>query len=421
MPLADKYRPKSIEDVVGQKHIIGKDKVINNMIEKKFFPNMIFFGPPGVGKTTVAEIVSKVADKKFFKINATNSSLDDIKKIIAEIGTLGTDNGILLYIDEIQSFNKRQQQSILEFIESGKITLIASTTENPYHYIYKAILSRSIVMEFKTISKTDIIDGLVKLVDRYNEDSIAKLKLDEKARGAIADVSGGDMRSAINILELAINESKLDSDGNLLIDQTVIDKLNIATVYNFDMDGDVHYNLLSAFQKSIRGSDPDAAIYYLARLIKGGELISICRRLLVIASEDIGMAYPNAITIVKSCVDSAMQLGFPEARIVLAQATIVLASSPKSNSSYMAINSALDDIDSMVQDDIPDHLKDSHYSGASKMSYGVDYLYPHNYPNNYVKQDYLPENMKSKKYYKAQDNKFENSIKKYMEALKGSR
>ena len=421
MPLADKYRPKSIEDVVGQKHIIGKDKVINNMIEKKFFPNMIFFGPPGVGKTTVAEIVSKVADKKFFKINATNSSLDDIKKIIAEIGTLGTDNGILLYIDEIQSFNKRQQQFILEFIESGKITLIASTTENPYHYIYKAILSRSIVMEFKTISKTDIIDGLVKLVDRYNEDSIAKLKLDEKARGAIADVSGGDMRSAINILELAINESKLDSDGNLLIDQTVIDKLNIATVYNFDMDGDVHYNLLSAFQKSIRGSDPDAAIYYLARLIKGGDLISICRRLLVIASEDIGMAYPNAITIVKSCVDSAMQLGFPEARIVLAQATIVLASSPKSNSSYMAINSALDDIDSMVQDDIPDHLKDSHYSGASKMSYGVDYLYPHNYPNNYVKQDYLPENMKSKKYYKAQDNKFENSIKKYMEALKGSR
>lgn len=421
MPLADKYRPKSIEEVVGQKHIIGKDKVINNMIEKKFFPNMIFFGPPGVGKTTVAEIVSKVADKKFFKINATNSSLDDIKKIIAEIGTLGTDNGILLYIDEIQSFNKRQQQSILEFIESGKITLIASTTENPYHYIYKAILSRSIVMEFKTISKTDIIDGLVKLVDRYNEDSIAKLKLDEKARGAIADVSGGDMRSAINILELAINESKLDSDGNLLIDQTVIDKLNIATVYNFDMDGDVHYNLLSAFQKSIRGSDPDAAIYYLARLIKGGDLISICRRLLVIASEDIGMAYPNAITIVKSCVDSAMQLGFPEARIVLAQATIVLASSPKSNSSYMAINSALDDIDSMVQDDIPDHLKDSHYSGASKMSYGVDYLYPHNYPNNYVKQDYLPENMKSKKYYKAQDNKFENSIKKYMEALKGSR
>lgn len=421
MPLADKYRPKKIDEIVGQKHIVGKDKIINNMIEKKFFPNMIFFGPPGVGKTTVAEIVSKVVDKKFFKINATNSSLEDIKKIIAEIGTLGTDNGILLYIDEIQSFNKRQQQSILEFIESGKITLIASTTENPYHYVYKAILSRSIVIEFKPISREDIIEGLEKLVDRYNKESIASLNIKGEAIKSIADVSGGDMRSAINILELAINESKLDREGNLLIDGSVIEKLNIATVYNFDIDGDVHYNLLSAFQKSIRGSDPDAAIYYLARLIKGGDLISICRRLLVIASEDIGMAYPNAITIVKSCVDSAMQLGFPEARIVLAQATIVLATSPKSNSSYMAINSALDDIDSMFQDDIPDYLKDNHYSGASKISHGAGYLYPHSYPNNYVKQEYLPKNMRNKKYYVEQENKFEKSIKKYMETLKTSK
>ncbi len=421
MPLAEKYRPKTIDAIVGQKHIVGKDKIINNMIEKKFFPNMIFFGPPGVGKTTVAEIISKIADKKFFKINATNSSLEDIKKIIAEIGTLGTDNGILLYIDEIQSFNKRQQQSILEFIESGKITLIASTTENPYHYIYKAILSRSIVMEFKPISKEEIMEGLLKLIDRYNKDSIASLNVKIEAIEAIADVSGGDMRSAINILELAINESRLDREGNLLIDESVIDKLNIATAYNFDIDGDVHYNLLSAFQKSIRGSDPDAAIYYLARLIKGGDLISICRRLLVIASEDIGLAYPNAITIVKSCVDSAMQLGFPEARIVLAQATIILATSPKSNSSYMAINSALDDIDNMVQDDIPDYLKDSHYSGASKIAHGIGYLYPHDYSNNYVKQEYLPKNMRNKKYYIAQENKFENSIKKYMEALKASK
>lgn len=418
MPLADKYRPVIIEDVVGQKHLVGENKVINNMIKNKFFPNMIFFGPPGVGKTTVAEIVSKVADKKFFKINATNSSLDDIKKIIAEIGTFGTDNGILLYIDEIQSFNKRQQQSILEFIESGKITLIASTTENPYHYVYKAILSRSIVLEFKPISRDDIIDGIRKLIERYNDDSIAKISIDDSSMKSIADVSGGDMRSAINILELCINESKLDEDGNLRIDESVIEKLNIATVYNFDIDGDVHYNLLSAFQKSIRGSDPDAAIYYLARLIKGGDLISICRRLLVIASEDIGMAYPNAISIVKACVDSAMQLGLPEARIVLAQATVLLATSPKSNASYMAINAALADLDSMVQDDIPAHLKDSHYAGASKIGCGVGYLYPHNYPNNYVKQDYLPENMRDKKYYEPQNNKFENSIRNYLDALK---
>lgn len=418
MPLADKYRPIIIDDVVGQSHIIGENKVINNMIEKNYFPNMIFYGPPGVGKTTVAEIISKTSDKKFFKINATNSSLDDIKRIIKEIGSFGTSNGILLYIDEIQSFNKRQQQSILEFIESGEITLIASTTENPYHYIYKAILSRSIVMEFKMIDKKDINDGLKKLLARYNSDNMAKVIIDEQAVDTIANASSGDMRSAINILELAINEASLDRDGNLKIDTSTIEKLSIATSYNFDTDGDIHYNLLSAFQKSIRGSDPDAAIYYLARLLKGGDLISICRRLLVIASEDIGMAYPNAITIVKACVDSAMQLGLPEARIVLSQACLILATSPKSNSSYMAINRAMEDIESTIQDDIPEYLKDSHYSGASKMGKGVGYIYPHDFPNHYVEQEYLPKNISHKKYYEPQDNKFEINIKKYLEALK---
>lgn len=418
MPLADKYRPIIIDDVVGQSHIIGENKVINNMIEKNYFPNMIFYGPPGVGKTTVAEIISKTSDKKIFKINATNSSLDDIKRIIKEIGSFGTSNGILLYIDEIQSFNKRQQQSILEFIESGEITLIASTTENPYHYIYKAILSRSIVMEFKMIDKKDINDGLKKLLARYNSDNMAKVIIDEQAVDTIANASSGDMRSAINILELAINEASLDRDGNLKIDTSTIEKLSIATSYNFDTDGDIHYNLLSAFQKSIRGSDPDAAIYYLARLLKGGDLISICRRLLVIASEDIGMAYPNAITIVKACVDSAMQLGLPEARIVLSQACLILATSPKSNSSYMAINRAMEDIESTVQDDIPEYLKDSHYSGASKMGKGVGYIYPHDFPNHYVEQEYLPKNISHKKYYEPQNNKFEINIKKYLEALK---
>lgn len=418
MPLADKYRPIIIDDVVGQSHIIGENKVINNMIEKNYFPNMIFYGPPGVGKTTVAEIISKTSDKKFFKINATNSSLDDIKRIIKEIGSFGTSNGILLYIDEIQSFNKRQQQSILEFIESGEITLIASTTENPYHYIYKAILSRSIVMEFKMIDKKDINDGLKKLLARYNSDNMAKVIIDEQAVDTIANASSGDMRSAINILELAINEASLDRDGNLKIDTSTIEKLSIATSYNFDTDGDIHYNLLSAFQKSIRGSDPDAAIYYLARLLKGGDLISICRRLLVIASEDIGMAYPNAITIVKACVDSAMQLGLPEARIVLSQACLILATSPKSNSSYVAINRAMEDIESTVQDDIPEYLKDSHYSGASKMGKGVGYIYPHDFPNHYVEQEYLPKNISHKKYYEPQNNKFEINIKKYLEALK---
>lgn len=419
MPLADKYRPTRIEDVVGQNHIIGKGKLLNNMIEKTYFPNMIFFGPPGVGKTTVAEIIAGRAKKKFFKINASNSSIEDIKRVIASIGSMDAQNGILLYIDEIQSFNKKQQQSILEFIENGQISLVASTTENPYHYVYKAILSRSIVMEFKSISRDDIVRGLENIVARYNQSSNVELVCDKEAYRAMANASSGDMRSAANILELAINESHLDKDARARIDMSVIKSMNIATSYNFDTGGDVHYNLLSALQKSIRGSDPDAAIYYLARLIKGGDLISITRRLLVIASEDVGMAYPNAIVIVKACVDSAMQLGFPEARIPLAQACLLLATSPKSNSAYLAVDRALADIDSMVQDDIPSHLLDSHYKGAERLGHGRGYKYPHNYPDHYVDQQYLPDNLVNKCYYEPQNNKFEKSIKEFFRRLKG--
>lgn len=419
MPLADKFRPKNLDEVVGQRHIIGDGKILNNMVEKNYLPNLIFFGAPGIGKTTVAEILASNTEKKFFKINASNSSIEDIKSVIREVGKIDSKNGILLYIDEVQSFNKKQQQLILEFIETGEITLIASTTENPYHYVYKAILSRSVIIEFKPVDSSDIVSGLKNIIKRYNNQAYSKVIYEKEALIKIANSSNGDVRSSINILEMAINNSVLDENMCLKIDKEVLKKLEASTAYNFDVGGDIHYSLLSAFQKSIRGSDADASIYYLARLIKGGDLISICRRLLVIASEDIGLAYPNAASIVKSLVDSAFMLGLPEARIPLSQAVILLSTSPKSNSVIMAIDKALNDIESENQGDIPDYLKDAHYSGAEKLNHGVGYKYPHDYENHYVNQDYLPENLRGRTYYDPQNNKFENSIREFMEKLQG--
>lgn len=421
MPLSDEFRPEKLSDVVGQKHIIGNGKILNKMIENQNYSNMIFFGPPGVGKTTVAEIISKNSGMEFYKINATTSGIDDIKRIISKVGSLNLHRGILLYIDEIQYYNKRQQQTLLEFIEKGEIVLIASTTENPYHYIYKAILSRSLIMEFKPLSVHEIKEGIDRFVNRYNEKNISKIELYDNAKDKVSSMVDGDMRSAINILESAINTSNIDRDGNIKISKNDIEGLGISTMYNFDTSSDIHYNLLSAFQKSIRGSDIDASVYYLARLIKGGDLISICRRLLVIACEDIGLAYPNAINIVKSCVDSAMQVGLPEARIILSHATILLAGAPKSNSGYVAIDSALLDIDDSHQDDIPNFLKDAHYSGAKNLNHGSGYKYPHSYPNHYVKQEYLPENKRGSKYYCPQENKFEENMKRYLESLKNDK
>ncbi|MCC0657565.1 MULTISPECIES: replication-associated recombination protein A [unclassified Clostridioides] len=417
MPLADKIRPKTMNDVIGQSHIIGNGKILSKILQTNFLPNMIFFGPPGVGKTTVAEIVAEKSNKNFYKINATNSSLEDIKKVIAELGSINNINGVLLYIDEIQSFNKKQQQSILEFMENGSITLIASTTENPYHYVYKALLSRATIFEFKPLEKLDIEKGLRRAIEVLNEDSYMDIECNNDAIEDIAIISDGDMRRALNALELVVYSTKPNKDNIIYIDSDVVKKSTFNKIINYDKNGDSHYDILSAFQKSIRGSDPQASIHYLARLIKGGDLISICRRLLVIASEDIGLAYPNAVVIVKACVDSAMQLGFPEAKIPLAEATVLLATSPKSNSACMAIMKALDELDREFVKDIPNSIKDAHYSGSKDIGRGCGYKYPHNFKNHYVKQQYLPDSIKDSIYYIPQENKTEKNIKKYLEYL----
>ena len=419
-PLADLVRPTELDEVCGQEHILGKNKILDRIIKSGHISNMIFYGPPGTGKTTVANIIARKAGKRFYKLNATNASLKDIQDITKELDTFLGMNGVVLYLDEIQNFNKKQQQSLLEYIEDGRITLIASTTENPYFYIFKAILSRSTIFEFKPVGEEDIKKALDRAITlRSKEFNEISIKVTNEAKEYLAAYCNGDVRKALNGLEVALNSTKPNDDKEIVINLEVVKDSTQSKVIAFDMDGDAHYDILSAFQKSIRGSDADAAIHYLARLIKGGDLISICRRLQVIAAEDIGLAYPQAALIVKSLVDSARELGFPEARIPLAEATILLATSPKSNSSYVAINRALADLENMTIDDIPMHLKDAHYGGASKMGRGVEYKYPHAYENHYVKQQYLPDNIKNKVYYEYGDNKMEKTTKEYWNRVKG--
>lgn len=417
-PLADRIRPDNLKDFVGQKHLVAPDKLLYKIINSGKISNMIFYGPSGTGKTTMANIVAKMSNKRLYKLNATNASVSDIKAIIAEIGAIGSENGILLYLDEIQNFNKKQQQSLLEVIENGSVTLIASTTENPYFYVYNAILSRSSVFEFKPLEAEDVKNALKRGVKILEKELSAKIKFQKGALDAISQTCGGDVRKSLNTLELCVNAAIDALDGIINITVPMVEQAAAKKAFRHDRDGDSHYDVLSGFQKSIRGSDPDAAVHYLARILQAGDLISACRRLLVIASEDIGLAYPTAISIVKSCVDSAMQLGLPEARIPLSQAAIVLATAPKSNSAICAIDAALADIEAGEAGEIPAHLKDSHYGGAQKLGHGQGYKYPHNYKNSYVKQDYLPEKLRGRKYYNPGENKNENTIRKYWEEVK---
>ncbi|MBS7397246.1 MAG: replication-associated recombination protein A [Ruminiclostridium sp.] len=413
MPLADRIRPSELDEVVGQRHILAKGKPLYNIISRGKIPNMIFYGPSGVGKTTVANIIAKKTSMSLFRLNGTQASTSDIKDIVGNIGTLAAAGGILLFLDEIQYLNKKQQQTLLEYIENGDITLIASTTENPYFYVYSAILSRCTVFEFKQITAEDILPAVHRAFTLMGEEMNTAFTVEDGVAEHIAYGCGGDVRKATNTVELCC----LSSENNLVTMETA-KLLTQKSSMNYDRDGDKHYDILSGLQKSIRGSDENAALHYAARLLCAGDITSLCRRLLVIASEDIGLAYPMAVPIVKACVDSALQLGLPEARIPLGEAVILLATSPKSNSAYLAINSAMKDVEDGKTGDIPRHLQNKHYDGEGAEVKGQHYLYPHDYPNHYVEQQYLPDAIKDRIYYEFGDNKLEQQAKAYRDKLK---
>lgn len=418
VPLAERIRPKTLDDIVGQSHLMGEGKPLRRIIESGQIPNMIFYGPSGIGKTTVAQFIAENANMCMYKLNGTNASIADIKAIIAETETFGGFNGILLYLDEIQYLNKKQQQSLLEYIENGKITLISSTTENPYFYVYNAIISRSTVFEFKPLTSEEIMPAIKRAFQLMSDDLGLKLRLENGVLEHIARGCGGDVRKSINTVELCLLAA--DNDGECLtVKMDSVKQLTQRSNMRYDRAGDEHYDILSALQKSIRGSDENAAIHYAARLIEAGDIISLCRRLLVIASEDIGLAYPMAAVITKSCVDSALQLGLPEARIPLAEAVIMLATAPKSNSAYLAMDAALADIKNGDVGDFPRHLQNKHFDGEGAKVKGQHYLYPHDYPNHWVKQQYLPDNLSGKAYYHYGENKNEQTAKNYWSKIKG--
>ena len=416
-PLADRLRPKTLDEIVGQQHILGEGKLLRRIAESGNLPNIIFYGPSGTGKTTTANILAAAAGKRLHRLNATTASLSDIKNIAEEIDTIIAPNGVLLYLDEIQYFNKKQQQSLLDFVEKGSITLIASTTENPYFYVYGALLSRCTVFEFKPVPRDQVQKAVERAVQILETENGVPITVDADAMEYICTACAGDVRKALNAVDLLClprpgqDADHIDMDGALQAAQT--------SSVKYDRDADYHYDLLSAFQKSIRGSDPDAAIHYLARLLSAGDLASTCRRLMVTAAEDIGLAYPNALFIVKSAVDIALQVGLPEAQLPLADAVILLATAPKSNSGGQAIWSAMADVAAGNYSDVPLRLKDSHYSGAKKLGRGLDYKYPHEYPNNWVAQNYMPDKLKGKTYYVYGNNKLEKATEEYWKRVKG--
>ena len=417
-PLADILRPKTLDEVYGQTHILGQGAVLRRLIESGKIPNMIFYGPSGTGKTTVANIIAEQTNRTLFKLNATTASTADIKNIVAQLDTFMAPNGVLLYLDEIQSFNRKQQQTLLEYIENGKITLIASTTENPYFYVFNAILSRSTVFEFKQIDASAALQAIHRAVSYLEERTALKAQPEEGALEYIAGACGGDIRKAMNAVEVLFSAGRPEGD---LLPLTLEDAKAVTqkSAMRADREGDNFYDLLSALQKSIRGSDPDAAVHYLARLLEAGQMQAACRRLMVIAAEDVGLAYPMIMPIVKSCVDMALMIGMPEARIPLGDAAVLMATSPKSNTGHVALDAALEDVRKGKGGDFPRHLQNVH-ADTYTMEREQGYMYPHNFPGRWVKQQYLPDELVGTRYYEFGDNKLEQAAKQYWDTIKKS-
>ena len=419
-PLAQRLRPRTLDEVCGQQHLLGKDKVFRRTIDSGRIPNMIFYGPSGVGKTTVAGIIAQNSGMHLHKLNGTTASTGDIKAVLADVGTLAGEGGILLYLDEIQYFNKRQQQSLLECIEQGTVTLIASTTENPYFYIYNALLSRCTVFEFKQLNAQDIAQGLHNAAVRLGSVQNCEIDMAPDALDYLAHSAGGDMRKALGNLEFAVTAAPVQ-DGRRTVTLDMVQQVAQHTAMRYDRQGDDHYDIISAYQKSMRGSDPDAALHYLARLLEAGDLVSACRRLMVTACEDVGLAWPQIIPIVKACVDAANMLGLPEAQLPLADAVVLVATSPKSNTAHTALNAAMADVQAGKTGPIPRQLQNKHYDGEDAAVKGQHYKYAHDYPGHWVEQQYLPDALKDARYYTFGDNKTEQAAAAYWERIKHRR
>ena len=419
-PLADRFRPQSLDDIVGQKHLLAPNKPLRRIIESGEIPNLIFYGPSGVGKTTLATYIANKTNKTLKKLNGTTASTADIKDIVSQINTFSGINGILLYLDEIQYFNKKQQQTLLEYIENGSITLIASTTENPYFYVYNAILSRSTVFEFKSVPSDEVVRAVYRAAELLEQEQGIKIDLPAECAEKIASGCGGDVRKAMNALELSVISADVEGETRK-VTLEIVEQLVQKSALRYDKDGDEHYDIVSAYQKSMRGSDTDAALHYLARLLEAGDLISACRRLMVCVCEDVGVAYPQLITIVKSCVDIARDVGLPEARIPLADAVVMVCNAPKSNSAYMGINLAMQDVKNGRTGPVPRQLQNMHYDGEDNPNKGQFYLYPHDYENHYVKQQYLPDEIRNRVYYRYGENKNEQAFKAYWDKIKSDK